>query len=108
MNGEFGVDETFESRAFDDDLLNGKIIRSGGKIDNFAEIGAFFGFDLEPEQIKIKIENFFNLNDVCLTDKFVGVVDDDAVLRIFANRRDVEDVGVYIYHWTGKEKTEDF
>ncbi len=108
MNGEFRVDEAFESRAFDDDLLNGKIIRSGGKIDNFAEIGAFFGFDLEPEQIKIKIENFFNLNDVCLADKLIDVVDDDSILRILANRRDIKNIVGRVCCRAREEKTEDF
>ena len=47
MDDELGIDETFDDGTFDDDLLDGEIFGSEGKIDDFAEFGAFFGFDFE-------------------------------------------------------------
>ena len=46
-NGELGVEEAFNERAFDNDLLDGKIVRSDGEVDDFSELGAFFGFDFK-------------------------------------------------------------
>ena len=92
VNGEFGVDETFDDGTFDDDLLDGKIVGSEGEVDNFSELGTFFGLDLEADEIEIESENIFNFDDVFGPDELVGVVDNHAGLRIFADGSGIEDV----------------
>ena len=52
-DGEFGVDKTFDKWALDDDLLNGKIFASEGKIRNFTKFGTFFGLYFEANGVKI-------------------------------------------------------
>ena len=50
---KFRVHDTFHNGALDDDLLDEKIIRIDGEINNLAEFAAFFGFDFEGEEVKI-------------------------------------------------------
>jgi len=51
---ELGVDEGFEGGAPDDELLDDKILRGDGEIDDFAELGVFFGLDFEGEKVEVE------------------------------------------------------
>lgn len=52
-DGEFWIGETFNKRAFDDDLLNAEIVVGDGKINNVTKLGTFFGFDFETNEAEI-------------------------------------------------------
>ena len=91
-DGEFGVREALNEWAFDDDLLDVKIVSINGEIYKLTEFRALSGLDFEGEGIEIKLEDLFDMNDVVRTDEFINVVDDHAVIGIFADRIDVEDV----------------
>ena len=41
--------------AFNDDLLNSKIIGSDGKIGDVTKLAAFFGFNFKAGKVEIKI-----------------------------------------------------
>ena len=45
MNGKFGIKEAFDGGAFNNNLLDDKILGSEGVVNNFPKFGAFFGFD---------------------------------------------------------------
>ena len=85
VDDEFGVDEAFDDGAFDDDLLDGEIFGSEGEIDDFAEFGAFLGFDFETDKVEVESKDVFDFDDVFGADEFVGVVDDHAKVGIFAD-----------------------
>ena len=53
-DGELGVDEALDNGALDDDLLDVKIVRIDGKIDDFAEFTMFLGFYFEADRVKIE------------------------------------------------------
>ena len=44
-NSELGVDETLNDGAFYNDLLDEKIVRSNGEVNEWSEFGAFLGLD---------------------------------------------------------------
>ena len=44
---KFGVDETFDNGALNDDLLDEIIVGIDGKIGDLTEFGTFFGFNFE-------------------------------------------------------------
>lgn len=53
-DGKLGVEEALEGRAFNDDLLNEKVVGIDGEIGDGAEFGTFFGFDFKGEEIEIE------------------------------------------------------
>ncbi len=84
-DSELGINKAFNHGAFDDDLLNHKIIISDSEANDATEVSAFFRFDSEADEVKVQAEDVFNPDDVIITDKFLGAVDDDSEAGIFAN-----------------------
>lgn len=79
--------------ALDDDLLKGEIVGSEGKINDFAEFTAFFAFNLEATEAEIKLHDFINLDDVAGGSEIVVGIYNHAVLRVFADAFDGENIG---------------
>ena len=75
-DGELGVKETFDGGAFDDNLLDGEVVVGDGKVDDFAELGAFFGLNFEAEEAEIELDNFGDFDDVVIRDKLIGRIYD--------------------------------
>ena len=50
---KFGVHNAFHDGAPNEDLLDEKIIRVNGEIDDLTKFAAFFGFDFEGEEVEI-------------------------------------------------------
>ena len=74
-----------------------------------AELGALLGLDFEAGEAKIESEDVFDFDDVVVGDEFVDVVDYDAVIRIFANAGNVENVAVVgVNEGAGESEGDDF
>ncbi len=95
-NNELWIEEAFQRRALDENLLNGEVVVGHGVIDDFAKTGAFLGLDLEAWQGEIKRDDFANRDDVVFCDQLVTRIDDDAEIGIFADTPNVENVGTTI------------
>ena len=52
-DGKFGINEGFDSWAFDNELLNNIIFGSESEIFDFAEFASFLGFDFEADEMEI-------------------------------------------------------
>lgn len=106
-DGEFGVREALNEWAFDDDLLDLKIVSIDGEIYKLTEFGTLSGLDFEGEGIEIKLEDLFDMNDVVRTDELINVVDDHAIIGVFANGINVENISASIDEWTSEVEGND-
>lgn len=53
-DGELGVEEALEGRAFNDDLLDEKVVGIDGEIGDGAEFGALFSLNFKREEVEIE------------------------------------------------------
>lgn len=106
-DSEFGVDESFDERAFDDDLLDLEIVGIDGEIDKLTEFGAFFGFDFEGEEIEIEFEDLFDMDDVVWANEFIDIIDNHAIIGVFTNGINVENISALINEWTSEAEGND-
>ena len=53
-NGKLRVEEALEGRAFNDDLLDEKVVGIDGEIGDGAEFGTLFGLDFKGEEVAIE------------------------------------------------------
>ncbi len=63
-DSELGVNESFDSWAFDDELLDNKIFGCKSVIFDFAKFATFFRFDFETCEMEIKFEDFIDFDDI--------------------------------------------
>lgn len=69
-NGEFGVGEAFNKWALYDNLLDSEIFAGDSKVDDFAEMRAFFGFNFEADEVEIEFDYFADFYNVVFSDEF--------------------------------------
>ena len=84
-NGEFGVGEAFNKWALYDNLLDSEIFAGDGKVDDFAEVGTFFSFNFEADEVEIEFDDFADFYDVVFSDELLDGVDNTTVAGIFAD-----------------------
>ncbi len=89
-------------------MLDYEIVARESVINNFAELGAFFGFDFEVDEVKVESKYLANLDDVVWAGELVGAVDNYAHSGIFTDGVGVKDGGVTSDKWTGKLESDDF
>lgn len=93
---KLGLKKGFDWGAFDENLLDGESISGDTEANDFAEFGAFFGFDFEPGEAEIEGENSLDFDDIVGSDELVYAVyshgSHDGVGP--ADGSDVENIGV--------------
>lgn len=92
-DSEAGFGEVFDEWAINDELLNHETIGVESEVVDFAEARALFGDDFLAGEGKVECEGLFYFDDVAARNELVDAVDDHTVARIFANARDIENVG---------------
>ncbi len=107
-DGEFWIKKRFDEWTFDDKLLDCEVVIGNSKIGNFAELGAFFGFNFEVDETKVEINDFADFYYVIFGDEFVNGIYHHAVFGIFANGFNVEDVGITFDKWSSKIESDNF
>ena len=104
-NGEARFGKVPEKGAINNELLDHETVRIECKVVDFAEARTLFGDDFLAGESEVKCESFFYLDNVATGDELVDAVDDHAVARIFADTRDVENVGGWAI---SSDKADDF
>ena len=50
------------------------------------------GFDFESKEIEIELHDFFDFDNIRGGDEFIGIINDHAVVGVFADGADVENI----------------
>ena len=92
-NGEARFGKVPEKGAINNELLDHETVRIKCKVVDFAKARTLFGDYFFARKCEIKGEDFFYFDDVVSCDEFINTVDHYAISGIFADTRDVKNVG---------------